>query len=82
MARIPPKNLPPHGKTFKTANELYDHLEDNHGISPTTAGDRLHRIKQQEGYGAADHLIFDHTGNLYDPDTREWVGSLTEGGGG
>jgi hypothetical protein len=74
--------LPEHAKRFASAPALYQHLRDYHGISEVTASERLHKLKQQCGYGAADNPIFDRTGNLYDPITLEWVGSLTEGGGG
>jgi hypothetical protein len=72
--------LPEHAKVFTVAAALYDHLAENHGISPALASERLHYIKNRLGYGAADNVLFDHTGNLYDPVTRQWLGSLTEGG--
>jgi hypothetical protein len=61
-------------------NELFRRLERYHGISPVIAGERIHRLKRQLGRGAADNLLFDLTGNAYDPDTLEHVGSLTEEG--
>ncbi|HXG10510.1 MAG TPA: hypothetical protein VNK04_12180 [Gemmataceae bacterium] len=51
-----------------------------HGIEPHVARNRLHELKQREGRGPADDLLFDLTGNVYDPETREWLGCLTEGG--
>jgi hypothetical protein len=72
--------LPEHAKTFASADDLYRHLQHYHGITPEIASERLHLIKQKEGYHAADNVIFDYTGNLFDPATREWIGSLTEGG--
>ena len=74
--------LPEHAKRFSSAQALYQHLKEYHGISEATASERLHRIKQQCGSGAADNLVFGRTGDLYDPVTLEWVGSLTLGGGG
>jgi hypothetical protein len=73
--------LPPRAKRFSAPDALYKHLEKYHGIAPTTASNRLHEIKDRCGYGAADNVIFDRTGNLYDPETLGWIGSLTEGGG-
>lgn len=55
-------------------------LERFHGIRQTLASDRLHEIKSKLGYTADTNLVFDFTGNVYDPGTLEWVGSLTEGG--
>jgi len=52
------------------------------GLSPALASERLHQIKQTCGYGAADNVIFARTGSLYDPDSLEYIGSLTEGGQG
>ncbi len=72
--------LPEHAKRFSTAQALYRHLRDYHGISEVTASERLHMIKDKVGYGAADNVIFDRTGNLYDPNSLDWIGSLTQGG--
>jgi hypothetical protein len=72
--------LPDDARIFTLAAALYKHLHDYHGIRPELASERLHYIKDRMGYAAADDVLFDRTGNLYDPVTREWVGSLTEGG--
>ena len=45
------------------------------------ASKRLHEIKEALGYAPDDDLLFDMTGNIFDPKTREWIGSMTEGGG-
>lgn len=74
--------LPENAQRFSSPDALFRHLEEYHGISTTTASGRLHALKQKCGYGAPAELIFDHTGNVYDPETLEWVGSLTEGGQG
>jgi hypothetical protein len=60
------RKLPKNAKQFRNVRALYRHLQEFHGISEVTASERLHAIKQQCGYGAADPLIFDHMGNIYD----------------
>ncbi|HVC98912.1 MAG TPA: hypothetical protein VND64_34925 [Pirellulales bacterium] len=74
------RKLPRHAKRLDSAGELYARLERFHGIDPELASERLHEVKEEQGYGAADNVIFDFTGNLYDPESLEWIGSLTEGG--
>jgi hypothetical protein len=71
--------LPANARTATIA-EVYRRLRVYHGIEEYLASDRLHHLKDKEGRGAADPLLFDLTGNVYDPVTREWLGSLTEGG--
>lgn len=61
--------------------EVFRRLAKYHGISAVTASERLHRIKQDAGRSPDDNVLFDLTGNVFDPDTLEWVGSLTAGGG-
>lgn len=51
-----------------------------HGIDPVLASERLHNLKDKCGYGADDNVIFDFCGGVYDPETLDWIGSLTEGG--
>ena len=63
-----------------SSKELYRRLERFHGIGAALASERLHAIKEHFGYRANDNVLFDLTGNIYDPDTLEWLGSLTEGG--
>jgi RHS repeat-associated protein len=58
-------------------NSVFQHLESYHGIPRHVSSDRLHRIKQSAGRGPADNVLFDYTGNVYDPSTLEWLGSLT-----
>jgi uncharacterized protein RhaS with RHS repeats len=60
-------------------DDLADHLRRNHGIDPHTLGERLHETKRRFGLGGADNVVFDMTGNMWDPRTREYLGSLTEG---
>jgi hypothetical protein len=75
-------DLPPNAVTTTDEKEIFRRLERFHGIGRTLASDRLHRIKKEAGRGAADNVLFDLTGGVYDPDTRERLGGLTEGGKG
>jgi len=63
-----------------TPQEVYRRLETYHGIDPALASERLHTIKAANGFGAADNVVLDLTGNVYNPGTGEWLGSLTQGG--
>jgi hypothetical protein len=82
MARDPRKAriLP---QTAEAVQALYKHLAKDHGIDPIDASECLHEIKHENGYGAADNVALDWTGNVYnpegvhDPATREWLGSIT-----
>jgi hypothetical protein len=59
---------------------IFRNLDKYHGIDSILASDRLHLIKDQNGLGAADNVIFDMTGNVYHPVTGENLGTLTMGG--
>jgi hypothetical protein len=76
--------LPRHAKRFPpepgSAQQVFLHLERFHGIAPALASERLHIIKEKLGYKADDNVIFDFTGNVFDPRTLELLGSMTEGG--
>jgi hypothetical protein len=59
-------------------------------ILPITSGETMESIpirsvrgftRQSGGFGlgGADNVVFDMTGNMWDPRTREYLGSLTEG---
>jgi RHS repeat-associated protein len=61
-------------------DEVARRLERYHGIDRALASERLHEIKAATGRGPADNVLFDLTGNVYDPVTRESLGSLTAGG--
>ena len=76
------KNCPKFTFNFKTAkpDEIYRRLKQFHGIDPALASERLHAIKSANGFGAADNVVLDLTGNVYNPATGEWLGSLTAGG--
>jgi len=72
--------LPENARVLKDWGEVVRRLEKYNDISPELASERLHAIKQAAGRGPADNVIFDLSGGVYDPVTREWLGSLTEGG--
>lgn len=73
-------DLPANARTTGCFNEVARRLGKNHGIDRATASERLHKIKSEMGRGPADNVIFDLTGNVYDPRTGEYLGSLTQGG--
>lgn len=76
--------LPEHAKRFGSSKSeirrLYRHLTEFHGISAEVASERIHEIKEKLGFAADYNLIFGQTGDVYDPVTLEWIGSLTVGG--
>jgi hypothetical protein len=72
--------LPRNARTFKIAKEAFKHLEKYHGISEVLASRRLHQIKAAAGLGPADNVLIDRTGGVWNNVTREFLGSLTEGG--
>jgi hypothetical protein len=42
----------------------YTHLERFHGLDPTVASNRLHKIKALAGLGAADDVVIGRTGTF------------------
>jgi hypothetical protein len=76
--------LPQHAKRFSadesSARVAFARLKRFHGIDEELASERLHAIKKRLGYAPNDNVILDFTGNVYDPHTLDWIGSLTEGG--
>jgi len=68
------------GRRLSDFDTVAKHLQKHHGIDPKLASQRLHDIKKATGRGGADNVIFDMTGNVFDPKTGERLGSLTEGG--
>jgi len=72
---------PDTGRRTREAAEVFRRLERYHGIPESLSSDRLHAIKEALGRGGADNVLFDLTGNVFDPETGEWLGSLTQGGG-
>ena len=73
--------LPPNARSTLDEDEVFRRLERFHGIGKTVASQRLHELKRKSGRQPNDDVMFDLTGNVYDPATRTWLGSLTEGGG-
>jgi hypothetical protein len=71
---------PDNAQTITDNKTVFNQLKKHHGIDPKIASERLHEIKRISGRGPADNVIFDKTGNVYDPVTKEWLGSLTQGG--
>ena len=69
--------LPDNARTTSSEDEIFRRLERYHGVDSHEASRRLHEVKRSSGRGPNDNVIFDMTGNVYDPDTREWLGSLT-----
>lgn len=67
-------------QTTSDFHRLCQHLEDHHRIEPMLASERLHYLKESTGRRGDDDLTFDLTGNVYDPATGEYLGSLTQGG--
>jgi hypothetical protein len=58
--------------------QAYKHLEKFHGLDPTVASNRLHKIKAQAGLGATDDVAIGRTGDVYNALTGERLGSLTD----
>jgi hypothetical protein len=73
-------SLPEGYKGLTDWDEMTRRLDRYHGIDSTLASERLHAIKTSAGRGGAADVIFDKTGGVYDPVSRELLGSLTEGG--
>jgi hypothetical protein len=68
---------------MRNVEYIYARLEQYNGISQRLAGNRLHSIKAAKAgaeLGPADDVLFDLCGGVYDLVTREWLGSLTDGG--
>jgi RHS repeat-associated protein len=57
--------------------QAYKHLKDHHGIDPNVASVRLHNINERNQMNANDDVAIGRTGDVYDPNTGEWLGSLT-----
>jgi len=73
------RKLPANARFIKDEDEVFKRLEKYHGIDSNTASKRLHDIKRSTGRGGADNVVFDLTGNVYDPNTGELLGTLTGG---
>ncbi|NJN61637.1 MAG: hypothetical protein HC795_09040 [Coleofasciculaceae cyanobacterium RL_1_1] len=59
---------------------IANHLRKYCGIGRMLSSKRLHQIKLNHGLGGADNVVFDFSGGIYNRDSREFLGSLTEGG--
>lgn len=69
-------------RTTSSWDDIARRLQANHAISPELASQRLHALKQSNGLGGADNVVFDRTGNVFDPRSGDLLGSLTQGGAG
>ena len=65
----------------RDVNEVYRRLARFHGIAQVTASERLHALKAEVGLAGDADVEFDLTGNVYLLESREHIGSLTQGGG-
>jgi len=81
MIPIPGNPFP---ATDKGVQDAYKHLDKNHGIKRPLASKRLHAIKRNPSsrLGARSPVSIGRTGDVYDANTGERLGSLTEGGSG
>jgi RHS repeat-associated protein len=76
-------NIP--GRPFRGPNapeRAFDHLAEFHGIDQHVASNRLHRIKDHFGIGAAEDVVIGRTGDVYNAATGEWLATLTDVGWG
>jgi len=71
------RELPRNARSTSNEEEIFRRLERYHGVDRNIASERLHEIKLNAGRGPNDNVLFDMTGNVYDPATREWIGSMT-----
>jgi hypothetical protein len=72
--------LPEAARVTTKASTAFAHVARFNGIPRWLASDRLHAIKRAAGLGGADNVLFDFSGGIWHSETREWLGSLTEGG--
>jgi hypothetical protein len=78
---VPTHHSPIPGNPFRgptAPQQAFQHLQRFHGIDPAVASNRLHRIKQAAGLGAADDVVIGRTGDVYNAVTGEYLGSLTD----
>ena len=74
--------LPSNARSTVSEDYIFKRLEQFHGVDRVTASARLHAIKARHGRGGDDNVLFDLTGNVYDPASLRRIGSLTVAGGG
>jgi RHS repeat-associated protein len=68
------------GRPFTGKNaptKAYRHLKKYHGVDPTAASNRLHKLKKLGGLDPADDVAIGRTGDVYNAKTGEYLGSLT-----
>ncbi len=69
------------GKPFRgpdAAKHAFGHLEKHSGLDPKVASNRLHKLKEGGGLGAADDVVIGKTGDVYNASTGERLGTLTD----
>jgi hypothetical protein len=72
-------DLPRGARTTKDEQYMFQRLQNNNGIDPNVASNRLHQIKKENGLRGNDNVTFDMLGNVYGPN-GDHLGSLTQGG--
>ena len=77
----PAFSLPSNARTTNDWGEITRRLQLYHGIDENTASARLHDIKHEMGLGGDDNVTFDLTGGVWNA-SGEYLGTLTQGGGG
>lgn len=70
--------LPANARSTNNADTVFAHLERYCGVPRAKASERLHKIKAAAGRGGADNVLFDFSGGVYDPRTRDCIGNLTK----
>ena len=78
-----PQSIP--GNPWRGPNapeQAYEHLEDVSQLNPHTASNRLHKIKHAAGLRPDDDVAIGKTGDVYDEQTGQKIGSLTDPGWG
>jgi hypothetical protein len=63
-------------KTFKDHKAALKNLSKNYGIDKNKLSDAFNYLKQHYFRGGADNVLFDELGNIYDPNTLEWIDNL------
>lgn len=69
------------GNPFRGVNaakDAYNNLKKFHGIDPSTASKRLHKIKDRAGLGGSDDVAIGRTGDVYNAKTGQHIGTLTD----
>ncbi len=69
-------------RTHEDFERLAKHLDEFHGISRENASEELHRIKEQNGLGGANNVVFGRNGDVFERETGDNLGTLTRRGKG